>query len=782
MTCAACAQELCLSIAPLQDVLSVQINPASHWMDLQLAATAVPSDVMARVDEAMQAHGCHLLDDSVQAQRDASRRSVRQSLFRLLLAALLWMQVMMYAWPEYSHGVYSADGLALALDDLTAQDRTLLRWAQWMLSLPLMIFCARPVFRSAWQGLRRRQPGLDLPAAFALIAAFAVSTQATFSGQGPVWFDSLSMFLLFLLLARHLTESLRHRSLMAVLDAQPDLPPAVTRRDADGEWKSVDTDDLSAGDVCLARSGDVLAADGTLLSGDALFSESPVSGEDMPVRHRAGDAVFAGSRLIAVDGATHIQYRVTATGMNTAVGQICQSLVTAVSHRSDRLQWADRFAIPLMLALLGVSVLAGVWAEWSVAGSTGVEEGVRGWSVGLAVLMVSCPCAISLAAPMAWIAATLRLRQDGLMVRNTNALQALPDITDVVFDKTGTLTDALSVACVKWFERETAHATKDPTEDATEHATGMVRSMASSSAHPLSRALVQWAQRGETLPLTECTETAGHGLHAMDDAGLQWRLGSAQWCGLQCGLEVTGARENEGCDITHVFLACRTGQDGAEKDVSPWRLVCRFDVQSGLRDGVGHLIDYCRQEGLRLHLWSGDHPQAVGALAARLNIQDARAQMSPADKLHAMECLRQAGARVLMVGDGLNDAPAIAAADVSLAMGSGSQMAQMNADVLVLEGRIAGIENLLAVSHRLKQTIRTNMAWAVAYNAVAVPLAATGILTPLSAGVGMALSSVCVTLNALRLLRSREHASGNSGDVAVKAQRLEQSAQSMLTI
>ncbi len=754
MTCAACSVDLTNTLAALPGVFSVQVNPASHWIDVQVntqpdnridAQSVIPrSGWISRINDAIRPHGCHLLDDSPDAQRDASRRMLRQSLFRLLLAALLWMQIMMYAWPEYSTGMG---------EGLTGQDISLLRWAQWMLSLPLMIFCARPVLRSAWQGLRRGKPGLDLPAAFALVAAFLVSTQATFSGQGPVWFDSLSMFLMFLLGAGYLREWLRHQSLMAVLDTQADLPRTVYRLNTRLGWQAIDLADLRVGDICRAQAGDTLAGDGVLLAQRAAVSEDLITGESRPVVRSAGDGLFAGSRLLE----DTIEYRITALGANSAVGQIQQRMMQAVCSRPPQSQWVDRLSIPLLVGIVLASVLSALW--FHVSGfSTHGDAG----SVALAVLMASCPCAISLAAPVAWINATLQLKREGVLLRNTDALQSVCRITDVVFDKTGTLTGQAWVSEVTWFT------------EAQTHVLSIMHAMAATSQHPLSRALAFYL-REQNVPLdgglSQCSEIAGCGLQAVDQAGHQWRMGREHWheTGVAAAVVATvNASPGLKADapVSHIHLTLSPAGQPAS-----WIPVCRIDLRSGLREGAESLLDECLRQGWRLHLWSGDQQGPVAALARQLGIEDARAHMSPSDKLDALMDLRANAERVVMIGDGLNDGPALAAADVSIAMGGGSQTSCLQSDAVLPVSNLGGAVSLIAMSHRLGSVIRQNMVWAFAYNLLVIPLAASGFLTPLSAGVGMALSSLLVTFNAMRLQRpfqrSLHHGYPVSADTAV---------------
>lgn len=762
MTCTVCAADITELLSSVPGVESVDVNPATQWLHLSGHFTGTDDALVAQLNTALAPLGYSLLDDNEEAWRRASQRSVRRSLFRLLVAALIWMQVMMYAWPEYSlsHGSDAPAILTLqSTDGLSGQDRALLRWAQWMLCLPLMLFCAQPVIGAAWQQFKQRRPTLDWSSAFAMLAAFAVSTHATFTGVGPVWFDSLSMFVLFLLLARHAAEVLRHHAMLAVLATHADLPARVERVSESGQSALIARNALHVGDRIRIRQGDVVPADATLLVNQALVSEAVLTGEDRPVLKREGDALMGGSRLLSAD----VQARVSAIGHNSTVGHIQQQLRMAATQRPEQTGWHARLSLPLLLAIVAVSGLSSLWAS--------TQPALSAWWVGLSVLMVSCPCAISLAIPSAWTAATIQLQRTGLLVKRMAILDEWPDITDVVFDKTGTLTAGERVVQCMWLDGSVAATAAQQSAIVQ-----LLADLSAMSLHPLSRAVLTWAKKAgvgaaspvwqkpvvastcdadstgllSSGPLSAFAEHVGLGVQATDSQGRSWRMGSVQWCHAEAMLTARGLNDPD-LHAT-VVLARQTGPSAG------WIPVCLLRIESELRLDAMDVVQRLQADGLRIHLWSGDSSAQVRRVAHTLGIADVRSQQSPSDKYAAIRTLQGAGRRVLFIGDGLNDGPTLAAADISIALQSGSRLSAQQADAVLTgshaQPHLAVIADGLQLSQRLQRITRQSMAWSLLYNAVAVPLAATGFFTPLSAGVGMAASALLVTLNALRLLRA----------------------------
>jgi Cu2+-exporting ATPase len=491
-----------------------------------------------------------------------------------------------------------------------------------------------------------------------------------------------------------------------------------------------------------------------LIEGRTQVDEAMLTGESLPVARAVGDAVAAGCLNLGAP----VVVRVTQLGAQTRYQRIVALVERALTERPTFLVSADRIAGPFLWAVLLLA--GGAYLAWHV-----IDPGRALW-VAVSVLIVTCPCALSLGAPVAWLAAAGELARRGMLVQRLDALEALTRVRDLVFDKTGTLTeDRLRVAAVQTLSDGGSVDTLLP----------LAASLGAQSHHPLAQAVAQHlslsgadgAARAERRAMTDVTEQAGAGLEGRTAGdGVRWRLGHAAWCGVEplsdaaptrpavwLAQWVEGGRGAvQGADP----LDGVEGVDGAQAlGAVPgrWQPQLRIEFDEQLRaDAVQGLADL-RAAGLRLHLLSGDQPASVAQMARRLGIDHHRAACSPQDKLAAVETLQHRGARVAMVGDGINDAPVLARADVSIAMGTAAALAQARADVIMLSDRIADLAVLHATARRTRRIVRQNLGWAVAYNAACVPLALLGWLPPWLAGLGMAGSSLLVVLNALRLAR-----------------------------
>jgi len=727
MTCGLCAFELERLLLKSPWVASVQVNPVS-----QLAAVQVKHSVPGALTSAAAwlNHFAGLLArtpyrllafDPVHGSK-AAARSVRQALLRFLVALLIWMQIMMYSAPEYFYTV----------EELTPQAVLLLRWAQWMLSLPLILYCAQPIFSAAWRALCLRRASMDQPVAAALLSAFLVSSQATFSGDGVVWFDSLSMFLTLLLAARYLTQGLRHQALAYVGAVSPDLPELVLRKVGQG-FQSVPRTQLQIHDECKVLVQQVVPADGFLLSEAAWVSEAMLTGESTALQKHMGEFIRAGSRVQS----PVLLLKVTATGAQSSMGRIAQSVTRAMQHKPIIAALAQRWSLWVLLLLVVLSVGSGLFWEWQTPG--------RGGSVFIAVLMVSCPCAIALAAPVAQWVAGISLIKNGVVLSNPQALELLPEMTDVVFDKTGTLTQSEGLTQLHWFDESLQVFDASGFIEFQSFLAGM----AFHSEHPVARALAQHFQRMK-LPLVktflktgaesaeknlELTERVGQGLEACFKNGIA-RVGSAEFC---------SASVRQQTD--HDAQLWVSYQPAGKLPVC----LAFGEVHCSTRQGYGALLESLRKAHMQLHVWSGDQTCRVRALAEQLHIDDWKAKQSSEDKLSAVTRLQQSGCKVMMVGDGLNDAPIMAQAHVSVAMVGATQVAAQQADILLLNGDLNTLRYTIELAKKLRRVVRQNLVWSLLYNLAAVPLACFGLMPPLWAGVGMALSSLLVLGNALRL-------------------------------
>jgi Cu2+-exporting ATPase len=721
MSCAACALAIEDALRAVPGVLSAEVGAASRRARVVWRAGQVrPSQWLAAVRHAGY-RGLPLADLALRAER---RRAARLVLWRWLVAGLCMMQVMMYAWPAYT----AAPG------EVSADAQALLRWASWVLSLPVMLFSCGPFFRAAWRDLRMCRVGMDTPVTLGILITFAISSWGTFEPDGifgaEVYFDSLTMFVFFLLGSRWLEERLRDRTGGAIDLLLQRLPDGVERERADGGREQVAAHRVAVGDVLHVRPGEAFVADALVLDGETLVDEALLSGESRPVTRGPGAPVLAGSYNLAAA----VRVRVTAAGTDTRFAEIAALMDEAARSRPRLAQLADRIARPFLLLVLLAAVGAALF-WWR-------HDPGHALMVAVAVLIVTCPCALSLATPAAMLASAGTLARHGVLVRRLQALESLAKVDTMVFDKTGTLTrDALALGEVH---------TRPGIDRA--QALAMAAALAAHSLHPAARAIAAAGRdgaNGEQWQVAELVEEAGLGLRGrLSRNGWPWpgalRLGSAAHCGLV-------APDGAG---TTVWLADGQG------------MLASFALQEDLRADAAATVRRLAQMGVAVQLLSGDADAAVARVAAQLGIAQARGGRSPQHKLQALRSLQQQGRRSAMVGDGLNDGPVLAGADVSFAFGQSVPLAQAQADFVVPGGALMRVADTLALARRTMAVVRQNLAWAALYNAVSVPLAVAGWMPAWLAGLGMAASSLLVVLNALRL--SAALPAGEAAPVAMR--------------
>lgn len=713
LRCAACVGLIEAQLAGLPGVERVQASAASERAKVRWDPALTRPEAW---QAALKRSGYQAVPDEPASARALRRQESRLQLWRLFVAGFCSMQVMMFATPSYVSGP----------GELDASMASLLNWGGWICSLPVVFFSAGPFFRGAWAALRQGRLSMDTPVALGLLVAFVASTGATFDPGGlfghEVWFDSLTMFVAFLLGARWLEMRARHRAAERVEGILSGQPEQAWRVEADGRVVQVPARSLRPGDVASVPLGAAFPADGVLLAGDTAVDEALLTGEPTPRPRGVGDAVVAGSLNVLAP----VQMRVDRTGADTRLSAIVALMHEALTQRPASVRRIDRWAAPFLVAVLAAAVLAG-WGWWLVDPS-------RALAVVVAVLVVTCPCALSLAAPSTLLAATGALAQRGVLMQRLDALETLPDVRELFIDKTGTLTDAVpTLQAVRPVGDDAREGTRGFTVSDLHH---VARALASWSAHPLSQAVLAGAPpqpRPASLPAWQAVaEHPGCGLQGRDAAGHSWQLGSARW--------ILGT-EPAAQDAAALWLA----RDG--------RPLAVFEMGERLRDGAAAALRALKQQGWSVTLLSGDHSARAAAMAAASGADRWVASASPEHKLAAVQAARASGRPVLVVGDGVNDAPVLAAADVSVAMGQGALAARRHADAVIVSDRLSGLADLVHVAERTRRITGQNLAWAAAYNAACVPLAIAGWVPPWAAGLGMALSSLLVVANAARVGR-----------------------------
>ena len=707
MHCAACSGIIEQALRRVPGVHGARVSAAAEratvcW-DPDLTR---PSALIAAVRGA----GYDAVPDAAAPARALRVQLQRQALWRLFVAGFCAMQVMMFATPSYVAGP----------GELSDEMRRLLNWGSWLLTLPVMAFSAGPYFAGAWRALRTRTIGMDVPVALGIAITFVASTGATFDPGGifghEVYFDSLTMFVSFLLAARWLELRSRQRAAESLERALARLPETAWRVAVDGSVAAVSVHRLHVGDQVRVPLGQAFPADGVLETGETQTDESLLSGESAPVSKAVGDAVVAGS----INVGAPVLMRVQRVGGDTRLETIVSMMRSAITQRPSAARLADRWAAPFLWAVLLLA--AGAAAAWSV-----IDPSRAVW-VAVSVLIVTCPCALSLAVPATLVSAARGLATRGVLLQRLDAIEILATAQHFFFDKTGTLTEDRQ----QWLA---THLTAEGTAQGLAESTALdeAASLAAWSTHPLSRALADASPARGHWSVVQ--EHAGQGLLALDAAGRAWRLGRPAWAGGR------GDGSEAWADGAQVGLGC----DG--------RLLATFEIGEVLRPGVADALHELRVDGVHLRLLSGDSAPRVRQLAARVGIDDVLAAATPEAKLAAVAKLQQQGQRVVMVGDGINDAPVLARADASLAMGQGALVSRSHADAVITSNRMSDLVRARHTAQRAMAIVRQNLVWAAAYNALCIPMALLGWLPPWAAGLGMATSSLLVVANSLRASR-----------------------------
>lgn len=713
--CAACAGPIEEALLAVPGVLQAEVSAAAQRAEVRWDPEAAR---LSRLVQAVRQAGYEALPDAAAPARLLRQRERRTALWRLFVASFCAMQVMMFATPSYV-----ATGAELAPDL-----RQLLNWGSWLLSLPVLLFSAGPFFQGAWRALRQRRLGMEVPVVLGLVVSFVASSGATFEPSGifghEVYFDSLTMFVSFLLGARYLEMLARHRAAESLESALAALPETAQRLALGGSLETVAVERLRPGDIVHVALGGRIPADGSLVSGRTQVDESLLTGESLPVPRAEGEALVGGS----VNLGAPVRMRVERVGADTRHGAIVALMREALVQRPALARQADAWAGPFLWVVLVLAVAAGV--AWSFV------DPARAVSVAVAVLIVTCPCALSLAVPSSLVAAAGTLARRGVMLQRLDAIEALAGIDRLFIDKTGTLTEDQPV----WVSTEALDLSGLPTGRAPCAAkVAAARSLASWSSHPLSQALAQAAADGGIDEWATVQETPGEGLEARDASGHVWRLG--RWAWVRAG-EVGESPE----------AAAHAGQ------LAVWfgpvgRPLLRFGFDERLRADAAEAVNALQADGVQITLLSGDGPARTERLAARLGLRQAHGGATPETKLATLAAAQAQGERCGMVGDGVNDAPVLARADVSFAMGRGATVARLHADAVICSNRLLDLSLARSLARRTMRITRQNIAWAAVYNLACVPLALVGWLPPWAAGLGMAASSLLVVGNALRLTR-----------------------------
>ena len=626
-------------------------------------------------------------------EHDPQKEDERRLLRAMAVAGFAMANVMLLSISVWSGGLEMSDAMQSLMHRISA-----------LIVLPAVAYAGQPFFRSAWSVLRHRHVNMDVPISLAVLLACGLSVYETFIGHGETYYDAAAMLLFFLLIGRFLDMRLRARASQAARGLAAMQAATANRLRPDGAMEAIPARDVRAGDELVLAAGDRVPVDAVIIEGEGALDGSLVSGETAPVEARPGVQVFSG--MLNLDG--KLVVRASADRENSLLAEITRMVEAGEQSRSRFVRLADQAArlyVPLVHSL-ALATLIG-WFVLAGDPRTAIINAI-------AVLIITCPCALGLAVPAVQVVASGRLFKAGVLVKSGDALERMAKIDTVVIDKTGTLTEGRP----RLVEPEAL----------PEGMLELAARLARTSRHPLSRAIADAAGMGPAAK--GVSETPGGGLECVEE-GRRLRFGSARWL----GIEAVSDPHSE------AWLIVDDGEP------------VRFRFQDRLRSDARETIDGLRQRGCRIELLSGDRTGPVGLIAAELGIEDWIAELKPQQKIARIEALRAGGRCVLMIGDGINDAPALAAADASVSLAAAAEISQAAADFVLQGNKLAGCLVALDISRAARRRVLENFALAAGYNMIAVPLAVIGLVTPLIAAIAMSASSIIVTLNALRLAR-----------------------------
>ena len=691
VTCPACIQKIEYGLDDLSDLTERRLNYSTKRLSTSWEDPSFDPRLITRTLDGL-GYRAIPYDPALLAQADTKRdegllRAVAISGFAAANIMLLSVSI----WAGH------------ATDDMGTATRDLFHWVSALIALPVIAYAGRPFFTSAWQALKHRGLNMDVPISLAILLAGGMSTVQTAMSADHAYFDAAVMLLFFLLIGRYLDQSMRTRTRSLATDLLALQATGATRLETNGTQRAVRACDLRQSDRIIVLPGDSIPADGKILTGQSDLDTALVSGESTPTSARPGTQVFAGT--LNLTGPLTIE--VTSAGEDTLLAEMVRLLEQVEGAKTRYTRLADRAAglyAPTVHIVAGLTLIG-----WIAVGA--------GWldalSIATAVLIITCPCALGLAVPAVQVVAASRLMKADVLVKSADGLERLADIDTVVFDKTGTLTEGRPVLTNR----------TDIDQDVLSVAAGLARG----SRHPLAKAVTQAASGAE--PVGDIVEHPGDGLEGVW-RGSVVRMGRGGWIGVE-------KTETDG-QTDFWFQLGRTQP-------------VRFTFEDRLKTDAAETVDALLAQGLRVKILSGDRPDVTARIAQLIGVSEWAGGVSPVDKIAAVSQLVEEGRTVLMVGDGLNDAPALAAASVSMSPATGADISQSAADMILRGQTLSGILTALSTARAARRAVTQNFALAFGYNVLAVPLAVAGMVTPLIAALAMSGSSLLVTGNALAL-------------------------------
>ncbi len=696
ISCSACAWLIEMQVSKFKGINKINVNATTQRATVQWQENQIKlSEIFSLIDKI----GYHALPFKASTAEEANKKQAKSFIRRLGISGILMMQVMMIAF-----GLYFG-----AFADMAEHTLVYLRWASFFLTVPIVTYGAFPFYKSAFFALKARQLSMDVPVSIAISLAFLASTWATFTQQGEVYFESVSMFTFLLLIGKFLEFRARTRAADVSANLLKLMPMTATKVE-NGIESFIAATHLKTDDIILIKPGETIPADSEILTGRSQINEAMLSGEQLPLQKTELDDIFAGT----INGDGNLTARVKHNNQESFLSQLIRLSENAQSHKPKLAKLSDKIAQYFVALILFVATLTAIY--WSQ------HQPEEAFWITLSVLVVTCPCALSLATPTALTCATTRLNREGILIKSAHVLETMPVIDAVAFDKTGTLTTGeFTISEVKTYGDFSS-------QDGQNNALAIAAALEAHSAHPLAKAFSPF--RNFNHIATQVIVAPGAGISGKVD-NLHYSIGKSSWL-LN---DSDGASHSAQCVL-----------------MQEHNLVAEFYLHDGLRDSAKQLIEFLHHEKIITAMLSGDHLQGCNKLQAELKLNSVQANLSAQDKVNAIKH-QQATHNVAMIGDGVNDSPVLGAAHLSIAMGSGTDIAKNGADVILLNNKLNGVQTLRQVSERTASIIKQNYLWAFGYNAVVLPLAVMGHIAPYMAVVGMSASSILVVSNSLRLLK-----------------------------
>lgn len=694
VSCAGCIGKIERTVNAMDGVTGARLNMSTRRLKVDWLTGTTDADAIA--DRVTALGYPAVLFDTDKLHTSASREE-RRLLLAMAVAGFAAGNVMLLSVAVWA-GAFSEMGPAT---------RGLFHWISALIALPAIAYSCRPFLTSAWRSLKGGSVTMDVPISLAVLLSAGLSLQQTWAGGDHAYFDASVTLIFFLLVGRYLDHRMRAKARSAAEQLIALSSTHATRRTPDGEISRVALETIIPGDVLVVAAGERIPADGTVRLGESDIDRSLVTGESVPEPASPGTGIFAGT--LNLTGA--LEMTVTAVGPDTFLAEVAGLMEAAEQGRSGYIRLADR-AARLYAPAVHLTAAATFLLWWGFLGA----EWPAALITAISVLIITCPCALALAVPVVHIVASGLLFQRGILVKSGDALEKLAQADLVVFDKTGTLTLGKAL----------------PTNlgEILPDLVTLAASLAAYSRHPLSLALSE-ADQGTRLRVTDVQEFPGSGLEGTID-GRRIRLGRRSWCGVPAPEAQDGRHQELWVSIEHE---------------EPFRI----EFEDQLRPDAAGTIYTLKAMGLEIEMLSGDRPVVAERVAAELGISEWQADMRPDEKLHHIQSLGRAGRKVLMIGDGLNDAPALAAAWVSMAPARAADVSRTAADLVFQGEKLFPVAYAVKTARTANRAVNQNFGFSLLYNLIAVPIAVAGFATPLVAAVAMSSSSLAVTLNALRL-------------------------------